>query len=205
MITINPQKNPKALIVWLHGLGADENDFVAFIKSLELNDIEFMLPNAPLRSISLNQGAKMRGWFDIKSLTFEFQDNEGLEESKNYLEKVIKMRCSLCSSNIKVFLGGFSQGAALSLFTGLSSEYEISGIIALSGYLPKNLDHPNFKVLPIIAIHGERDDIIDIDIAKNSYSEIQKSKDFFFKTYNMAHEVIYEEIADVKNFLIKNI
>ena len=67
MITINPQKNPKALIVWLHGLGADENDFVAFIKSLELNDIEFMLPNAPLRPISLNQGAKMRGWFDIKS------------------------------------------------------------------------------------------------------------------------------------------
>ena len=101
---------------------------------------------------------------------------------------------------------GFSQGAALSLFTGLSSNQEISGIIALSGYLPKNIKHSRSqKNPPIIAIHGEGDDIIAIDIAKNSYLEIQKSEDFLFKSYNIAHEVIYEEIIDVKNFLIKNI
>jgi predicted esterase len=104
-----------------------------------------------------------------------------------------------------VFLGGFSQGAALSLFTGLSSNLKISGIIALSGYLPKNIKHLGPENPPIIAIHGEGDDIITVDIAKNSYLEIQKSEDFLFKSYNIAHEVIYEEIIDVKNFLIKNI
>ena len=204
MITINPQKNPKALVIWLHGLGADENDFVPFVKSLELNNIEFILPNAPLRPISMNQGIEMRGWFDIKSLTFQYQDSQGLKESKGYIEDIIKKRCALCSSNLKVFLGGFSQGAALSLFTGLSSNLEISGIIALSGYLPKDINNPNSKDPPIIAIHGEGDDIIDIDIAKKSYSGIQESKDFFFRSYNMTHEVIYDEIIDVKNFLIKN-
>ena len=204
MITINSQKKPKALVVWLHGLGADENDFVPFINNLKLNDVEFILPNAPFIPITMNQGIKMRGWFDIESLAFEHQDNQGLKKSKIYIEEIIKKRQALSSSNLKVFLGGFSQGAALSLFTGLSSKLNINGIIALSGYLPKNINYSTPKDLPIIAIHGEGDDIIHIDIAKKSYIEIQKSKDFYFKSYKMAHEVIYEEIIDVKNFLIKN-
>jgi phospholipase/carboxylesterase len=205
MITINPQNNPKAFVIWLHGLGADENDFVPFINNLDLKGIEFILPNAPLRPISLNEGAEMRGWYDIKSLTLSYQDNEGLKESKANIDTLISKRCSLCSSNPKVFLGGFSQGAALSLFVGLLSNYDISGIIALSGYLPRDINHSSHKRPPIIAIHGEGDDIIDISIAKKSYSEIQESNDFLFKSYNMGHEVIYEEIIDVKNFLIKNI
>jgi len=208
MITINSQKNPKALVVWLHGLGADENDFVPFIKSLELDNTEFILPNAPLRPITMNQGLSMRGWYDIKgthkSLNFSYQDQSGLIKSKDLIEAIIKKRCSQTRGIPKVFIGGFSQGAALSLFTGLSSEQAISGIISLSGYLPKNINQLGPKETPIIAIHGEGDDIIGIDIAKKSYKEIQESKDFFFKSYNMAHEVIYEEIADVKNFLIKN-
>ena len=85
MITINPKKEPKVILLWLHGLGADENDFVPFIKNLNLSDIEFILPNAPLRAISMNQGVQMRGWYDIKSFTFQHQDYEGLNESKNYL------------------------------------------------------------------------------------------------------------------------
>jgi phospholipase/carboxylesterase len=209
MITINPQKKPKAILIWLHGLGADENDFVPFVKNLNLHDVEFILPNAPLRPISMNQGIEMRGWYDIKgtheSLNFSYQDESGLIKSKDLIEAIIKKRCALSSTNFKVFIGGFSQGAALSLFTGLSSNLEISGIIALSGYLPKNTKYSSPKHPPIIAIHGEGDDIIGVDIAKNSYLEIQKSKDFLFKSYNIAHEVIYEEIIDVKNFLIKNI
>ena len=209
MITINPQKKPKAILIWLHGLGADENDFVPFVKNLELDNIEFILPNAPLRPITMNQGLSMRGWYDIKgtheSLNFSYQDEGGLIKSKDLIEAIIKKRCALSSSNFKVFIGGFSQGAALSLFTGLSSNLEISGIIALSGYLPKNIKHSSPTHPPIIAIHGEGDDIIAIDIAKNSYLEIQKSEDFLFKSYNITHEVIYEEIIDVKNFLIKNI
>jgi len=125
MITINSQKNPKALVVWLHGLGADENDFVPFIKSLELDNTEFILPNAPLRPITMNQGLSMRGWYDIKgthkSLNFSYQDQSGLIKSKDLIEAIIKKRCSQTRGIPKVFIGGFSQGAALSLFTGLSS------------------------------------------------------------------------------------
>ena len=204
MITINPQKNPKAIMVWLHGLGADENDFVPFINNLELDNIEFILPNAPLIPITMNEGIEMRGWYDIKSLTFEYHDYPGLEKSKSFLEAIIVKRCSILKLTPKIFIGGFSQGAVLSLFTGLSSNLKINGIIALSGYLPKNISQSKNQNPPIIATHGVGDDIININIAKKSYKEIEKSRDFFFKTYNMTHEVIYDEIIDVKNFLIKN-
>ena len=209
MITINSQKNPSTIVIWLHGLGADENDFVPFIKSLGLDSIEFILPNAPLRPITMNQGILMRGWYDIKgtheSLDFSFQDDSGLINSKSLVEAIIKKRLMQSKFIPKVFIGGFSQGAALSLFTALSSDIKFSGIISLSGYLPKLILKPNFKIPPIIAIHGEGDDIITLNIASDSYKIIKKSKDFFFKSYNMAHEVIHDEIIDVKNFLIKYI
>ena len=203
MITINPQKNPKAIIIWLHGLGADANDFVPFINDLNLKDFEFILPNAPFRSITINQGMKMRGWYDIKSFTFEYQDNKGLHESKKYIDELIKERCK-DPSKFKIFLGGFSQGAAVSLYTGLSSTIKINGIIALSGYLPKIMNNILLKETSIIAIHGDGDDIIKLSTAKKSYRDLIESKNFSFKTYNMAHEVIYEEIIDIKNFLIEN-
>ena len=142
---------------------------------------------------------------DIKSFSFEYQDNDGLNESKIFIENLIKERRDVLTSKFKIFLGGFSQGAALSLYTGLSSNLKIDGIIALSGYLPKNINYKNFDETPIIAIHGDGDDIININIAKKSYVEILKSTSFSFKSYNMAHEVIYDEIEDIKNFLIENI
>ena len=209
MITINSQKNPSTIVIWLHGLGADENDFVPFIKSLGLDSIEFILPNAPLRPITMNQGILMRGWYDIKgtheSLDFSFQDDSGLINSKSLIETIIKKRLMKLKFIPKVFIGGFSQGAALSLFTSLTSEVKISGIISLSGYLPKVILKPKFKVPPIIAIHGVCDDIISNNIATESYKKLKKSTDFYFKSYNMTHEVIQDEIIDVKNFLKKYI
>ncbi|MFL2980255.1 MAG: alpha/beta hydrolase [Methylophilaceae bacterium] len=205
MITINLQKKPKALVIWLHGLGADANDFVPFLNNLDLKDIEFILPNAPIRPITMNNGSLMRGWYDIESFSFKYQDNEGLNESKIFIENLIKERCDGLTSKFKIFLGGFSQGAALSLYTGLSSNLKIDGIIALSGYLPKIINYENFDEIPIIAIHGDGDDIININVAKKSYVEILKSTSFSFKSYNMAHEVIFDEVEDIKNFLIENI
>ena len=85
MLTINKQKNPKALVIWLHGLGADSSDFKGIVGMLNLPDIEFMLPNAPLRPITMNEGLSMRGWYDIKgthkSLDFNYQDDDGLISS----------------------------------------------------------------------------------------------------------------------------
>ena len=56
----------------------------------------------------------------------------------------------------------------------------------------------------ILAIHGVYDDIISINIAKSSYEKYKINKNFVLKEYKMGHEVIEEEIFDVRNYLLSD-
>ena len=47
MLIINNQKNPRILVIWLHRLGANSLDFKEFIEMLDMDDMEFILPDAP--------------------------------------------------------------------------------------------------------------------------------------------------------------
>ena len=206
MLVINRQENPKALVIWLHGLGADSSDFKDIVGKLNLLDIEFILPNAPFRPITVNQGLSMRGWYDIKgthkSIDFNYQDDPGLISSMRRIEEIITERMKKLDRSTKIIIVGFSQGAALALFTGLSSEIKFSGIISLSGYQPiTTISDVTKKNTPILAMHGMHDDIIGIDIAKLSFKD--NSPEYFnFKTYEMGHEVIDSQLLDIQQFLL---
>ena len=206
MLVINKQENPKALVIWLHGLGADSSDFKDIVGKLNLLDIEFILPNAPFRPITVNQGLSMRGWYDIKgthkSIDFNYQDDPGLISSMRRIEEIIAERMKELDRSTKIIIVGFSQGAALALFIGLSSEIKFSGIISLSGYQPiTTISDVTKKNTPILAMHGMHDDIIGIDIAKLSFKD--NSPEYFnFKTYEMGHEVIDSQLLDIQQFLL---
>ena len=206
MLVINKQENPKALVIWLHGLGADSSDFKDIVGRLNLLDIEFILPNAPFRPITVNQGLSMRGWYDIKgthkSIDFNYQDDPGLISSMRRIEEIIAERMKELDKSTKIIIVGFSQGAALALFIGLSSEIKFSGIISLSGYQPiTTISDVTKKNTPILAMHGMHDDIIGIDIAKLSFKD--NSPEYFnFKTYEMGHEVIDSQLLDIQQFLL---
>ena len=206
MLVINRQESPKALVIWLHGLGADSSDFKDIVGKLNLLDIEFILPNAPFRPITVNQGLSMRGWYDIKgthkSIDFNYQDDPGLISSMRRIEEIIAERMKELDKSTKIIIVGFSQGAALALFIGLSSEIKFSGIISLSGYQPiTTISDVTKKNTPILAMHGMHDDIIGIDIAKLSFKD--NSPEYFnFKTYEMGHEVIDSQLLDIQQFLI---
>ena len=203
MLIINNQKNPKILVIWLHGLGANSHDFKDFIEMLDIGDIEFILPDAPLIPITLNQGLKMQGWYDIKSLEHDEHDIEGLNKSTRIVENIIEERCQKNKKRLKICLVGFSQGAALSLFFSLNSSVKLDGIISLSGYLPDTLKKTIIPKIPILALHGIHDDIIKIEYAKESYKIFLTEENFSFFTFNMGHEVIFEEIQHIKKFLMR--
>lgn len=203
MLIINNQKNPKILVIWLHGLGANSHDFKDFIEMLDIGDIEFILPDAPLIPITLNQGLKMQGWYDIKSLEHDEHDIEGLNKSTRIVENIIEERCQKNKERLKICLVGFSQGAALSLFFSLNSSVKLDGIISLSGYLPDTLKKTIIPKIPILALHGIHDDIIKIEYAKESYKIFLTEENFSFLTFNMGHEVIFEEIQHIKKFLMR--
>ncbi|MDC0423072.1 hypothetical protein OAL85_02210 [Methylophilaceae bacterium] len=206
MLVINSQENPKVLVIWLHGLGADSSDFKDVVGILNLLDIEFILPDAPLRPITMNQGILMRGWYDIKgthkSIDFNYQDDAGLISSMKRIEGIITERIKQLNNKIKIILVGFSQGAALAIFTGKSSKIKFDGIISLSGYQPITIgSNPFKKNIPILAMHGLHDDIIDIETARLSYKD--NSPEYFnFKTYEMGHEVIDSQLLEIQQFLL---
>jgi len=203
MITINPQSSPKAIVIWLHGLGADQNDFVNFINELNLKEFMFILPNAPYRKITMNQGFEMRGWYDIESLNFDTQDDEGLQTSKHFIESTIQSKDNILNQT-QLFIGGFSQGAALAQYIGLTSKLNFTKIVSLSGYCP-NIDISDDKLnLKIQAIHGVNDNVININLARASYKKFKINKNFILKEYKMGHEVINEEIFDVREFLLRD-
>ena len=62
---------PAWAIVWLHGLGADGHDFEPIVPELVRRDwpaIRFVFPHAPVRAVTINNGVRMRAWYDIRDM-----------------------------------------------------------------------------------------------------------------------------------------
>src|SRR5512142_2392968 len=65
-ITLDTAPNPQYSIIWLHGLGADGEDFVPIAEEMELPvAVRYIFPHAPMRPVTINGGYVMRAWYDI--------------------------------------------------------------------------------------------------------------------------------------------
>ena len=112
-----------ASVIWLHGLGADGQDFAAIIDQLGLPDnhaVRFIFPNAPLRPITVNGGLEMRGWYDIYSLELmERVDTGGIFQSSQIIQQLIEQEILTGIKPARILLAGFrneNAGKYLSLF-----------------------------------------------------------------------------------------
>lgn len=140
MIEINPKTTPTHCVIWLHGLGADGNDFAPIIPALNLpNDhsIRFVFPHAPIMPVTVNNGYEMRAWYDIYGMNIDHRiDKTGMAKSIQLVGQLIENEISRGIPSNQIILAGFSQGAVIALLTGLQYNKPIAGILALSGYLP---------------------------------------------------------------------
>ena len=137
-IIIETQPHPDAAIIWLHGLGADGNDFVPIVEQLQLPShlaLRFIFPHAPVRPITINQGYQMPGWYDISSLSIvENEDEEGIKESSAILSELCQEQEANGIASSRIIVAGFSQGGAIALHCGCRYPRPLGGIIALSTY-----------------------------------------------------------------------
>ena len=107
-----------------------------------------------------------------------------------------------------IVLGGFSQGAAISLFTGLRLARPIGGICALSGYLPLagrlfSEAAPAARRTPIFIAHGDFDSVVPAVMAERSAEVIaQIDPTLITRTYPIDHEVCANEMRDIAAFFI---
>jgi len=202
-VEIETGPNPDAAVIWLHGLGADGHDFEPIVPELRLpKPVRFVFPHAPIRPVTINQGMRMRAWYDIFQFGGGPEDEEGIRASQKLLEKLIADE-----RGKKIVLAGFSQGGAIVLQTALRYPERLAGVLALSTYLPLsaslgNEAAPANKDVPIFMAHGRFDDIIPIDRAKRSREMLEKlGYPVTWKDYPMPHSVCAEEIGDISRFL----
>ncbi len=207
-IEISSNQNINASVIWMHGLGADGNDFVPVVEMLDLPHIRFILPHAPYRNVTRNNGYEMRAWYDIYGLTpISREDATGINESQLAIEALIAQEIKRGVPANRIVLAGFSQGGAIALHTALRYPQALAGVLALSTYLPLNSllaaqKSTANQQTPIFMAHGVDDAIITMETCKASLAILQaQSYRVDWHEYPMAHSVCMEEIADIQQFL----
>jgi len=205
-IEIETKPKPSHAVIWLHGLGADGNDFVPVVKELKLPPlgIRFVFPHAPMRPVTINGGFVMRAWYDIAYQELAFKEDErGLRESQKLIEELIVRENTRSIPSSRIVLAGFSQGGVLALQTGLRQSKLLAGLMALSSYLPMS---PMIEVernaasnsVPIFMGHGITDNIVPLALGKMSRDTLIKlGYEVDWHQYTMPHSVCPEELADI--------
>lgn len=211
-IEINPSPPPIASVIWLHGLGADGNDFVPIVPELNIPShlpIRFIFPHAPMQAVTINNGYIMRAWYDIVSLEInKHTDQNGISNAVTNITHLIEREMERGIPTNKIILAGFSQGAVIALSTGLTYPHTLGGILGLSGYLPAaeiftKANSAN-KNTPIFLAHGTDDPIVPYFLGQTAHNSLlQYQYTVEWHSYPMGHSVCIEEIQSIGSWLRK--
>ena len=200
----------QACVIWMHGLGADGHDFEPGVQMLNLPHIKFILPHAPYRPVTLNNGYEMRAWYDIFGLQPDSsQDEVGINSMQDTINSMIEAEIARGIPSQRILLAGFSQGGAMALHTATRFDQPLAGVLALSTYVPlKNQltdkQHPANKHLPIWMAHGRHDSVITLATAQASKQALEAAGyEVEWHEYEMLHSVCEEEINDIRDFLLR--
>lgn len=211
-VEIETGPNPKASVIWMHGLGADGHDFEPIVPELHIPatlPLRFVFPHAPVRPVTMNNGYPMRAWFDITKIGVnQPRDLAGMQASRAAVEELIARENSRGVPTARIVLAGFSQGGAVALFTGLQHRDKLAGIMALSTWLPSG-EGVDIQVsagntaTPIFYGHGTQDPIVPLQLGEQTRNWLtQKGCVISWHTYPMPHSVSMEEIIHIRAWLI---
>ena len=202
---------PLCSVIWLHGLGADGNDFASMVPQLDLRGcppIRFIFPHAPSMPVTVNGGYMMPAWYDILGANLvDRQDAAGIQKSEKAIVALIEQEVARGIPYERIVLAGFSQGCAMALHTGLRLPHRLAGIMALSGYLPLASQfaaerHTANAKTPVFMAHGTQDPVVILKRGEDSRDALKAlGHPVQWHTYPMPHSVHPQEIVDIAAFL----
>ncbi|MEE3286876.1 MAG: alpha/beta fold hydrolase [Pseudomonadota bacterium] len=211
LLELETGPNPLFTMIWLHGLGADHRDFEQLPDLLRLPadvPVRFLLPDAPLRPITINGGMVMRGWYDVTGLDINREARpEGLDESADIVRTLLSRELERGMPPERILLGGFSQGGAVALYLGLRYSRALAGVIGLSTYLPvagllATEAHQVNRDTPIFLAHGLHDPVLALHLAERSRELLtEQGFDVTWRTYPMPHSLSEAELMDLSDWL----
>ena len=213
---VHPAGTAVATVIVLHGLGADGTDFLPFADEIDLSAIgpvRWLLPRAAVRPVTVNNGHRMRAWYDIYAFGAQTssprEDDAGLHESFAEVHALIDREISRGVPANRIVLAGFSQGCAVTLGAGLRYRQRLAGLAGMSGYLPlastiaAQRSDAN-ALTPVFLAHGRRDPVVGLDRGTASRDALKAlGYTVEWHDYPMEHSVCAEEVADLQRFLLR--
>lgn len=203
--------DPRWSVLWLHGLGADGHDFVPIVPELVRRGwppLRFVFPHAPVRAVTINNGMRMRAWYDIRDADLANRaDEQGVAESVAQVEALIAREIERGIPASRIFLAGFSQGGAITLAAGLRRREPLAGLIGLSTYLPgaqaAAVAPPAAATRqPVFMAHGTQDPVVPYPAGEHSAALLRRlGFAVEWHAYPMPHSVCAEEIRDLGEWL----
>lgn len=212
-VEIETGRNPTGTVLWLHGLGADGHDFAPIVPQLvepHERPLRFVFPHAPVRPVTINGGMAMRAWYDILGFNRGVPHDEvGIRASDVEVRTLIQRENQRGIPTNRIVLGGFSQGGAISLFSGPRYPEKLAGIMALSCYmlledlLPTERTKVNYAT-PVFLAHGNQDPVVDFRRGLEAKQLLEAGGyPVEWHPYVMPHSVCPQEVADIANWLRK--
>jgi phospholipase/carboxylesterase len=213
VVEIETGRQPTGTVLWLHGLGADGHDFSPIVPQLVRSDerpLRFIFPHAPVRPVTVNGGVAMRAWYDILGFNRGLpQDEVGIRASDALVHELIARENERGIAASRIVLGGFSQGGAISLFSGPRYPEKLAGIMGLSCYmlledsLPAERTKANYKT-PVFLAHGTQDPVVEIRLGTQAKQLLEAGGyPVEWHSYPMPHSVCPQEVDEIAAWLRK--
>lgn len=201
---------PQWTVLWLHGLGADGHDFAPIVPELVKPGwpaLRFVFPHAPVRAVTINNGMRMRAWYDIRDFDLANRaDLDGVAESVAQVEALIAREGGRGVPPERIVLAGFSQGGAVTLAAGLARARPLAGLVVLSSYLPR-VPQPaevpqSARSQPVFLAHGTQDPVVPYRAGEQTRTVLGAlGFDVDWHAYPMAHQVCAAQVGDLADWL----
>jgi predicted esterase len=216
-IVLPARSTHTATIVFLHGLGDVGESWADALKDMQiaLPHVKIICPTAPEQAVTINRGALMTSWHDIKSLAQI--DDEGTAQFAG-IEASVAIVQSILDSEIRggipanrIVLGGFSQGAALTVRTAFAGSVRLAGAVALSGYLVQKTQllaslaleaNEEARKTPLFIGHGTADAVVSFEAGRRLHHALSDAgvKAELHTYERMGHSSSAKEMRDLLEF-----
>jgi phospholipase/carboxylesterase len=212
-LVVETGPNPRFTILWMHGLGADGHDFEPIVPELVepgMPALRFIFPHAPVIPVTLNNGYRMRAWYDIVGIDKRSaEDFAGIQASADAVGELIRRENQAGIPSQQIAIAGFSQGGAMALHIATRAREKLAGVIALSCYLPLAAELAAKKSAanastPIFMAHGTQDPVVPYALGEDSRQVLEAAGyTIEWHRYPMPHSVCPDEIDDIRAFLAR--
>lgn len=207
---VAPATTANACVIWLHGLGASNRDFVGALPHIPLRPglaIHYVFPQAPDMPVTVNQGHVMPAWYDILEIAIDRKvDETHIRASAAQIEALVAAQVKKGFAPGRILLAGFSQGGAVAIEAALTSQHALGGLVVLSSYVAigKTLSQPRQKALPVLIQHGRQDPVVPFSLGQKAATDLRHAGFAVeFQAFNLEHSLSLESLTALGQWLSK--